>query len=86
MLMGEYKIYILQQRIIFFKENNQMKFEEVLTFFALSLVKGKNSPLKPQSRPLLQSDWARGREIDQTTLPGETQRDAFSQVWPTDLQ
>lgn len=86
MFMGEYKIYILQQRIIFFKENNQMKFEEVLTFFASSLVKGKNSPLKPQSRPLLQSDWARGREIDQTTLPGETQRDAFSQVWPTDLQ
>lgn len=80
------KFIFCSEELFFFKENNQMKFEEVLTFFASSLVKGKNSPLKPQSRPLLQSDWARGREIDQTTLPGETQRDAFSQVWPTDLQ
>lgn len=63
-----------------------MKFGEVLTFFDLSLVKGKNPPLKPQSRPLPQVGWARGRETDQTTLPGETQRDASLQVWPTDLQ
>lgn len=63
-----------------------MKFGEVLTFFDLSLVKGKNPPLEPQSRPLPPVGWARGRETDQTTPPGETQRGASSQVWPTDLQ